>query len=60
MLMMPVIKFRNLALSIYERYKELFGLKAELGEDSYYGKEIIEIVEMVKEQYGENSSITLT
>lgn len=46
-------QIRNLALSIYERYKELFGLKAELGEDSYYGKEIIEIAEMVKEQYGE-------
>lgn len=44
-------QIRNLALSIYERYKELFGLKAELGEDSYYGKEIIQIAQMVKDQY---------
>lgn len=46
-------QIRNLALSIYERYKELYGLKAELGEDSYYGKEIIAIAQMVKNQYGD-------
>ena len=33
----------NLAHSIYERYKELFGLKCELKDGYYHGLEIIEI-----------------
>ncbi len=40
----------NLTKSIYERYKELFGLKILLEEDYYHGKEIIEIAEMIKHE----------
>ncbi len=43
-------QIRNLAISIYERYKELFGHKANLGEDGYYGKEIIQIAKMIKNE----------
>jgi arginyl-tRNA synthetase len=43
----------NLALSIYERYKELFGLPCELGPDGYYGLEIIEIAKLIKEEKGD-------
>jgi len=43
----------NLAVSIYERYKELFGLPCQLGEDSYHGPEIIEIAKKIKEEYGD-------
>lgn len=43
----------NLAVSIYERYKELFGLPCQLGEDSYHGLEIIEIAKKIKEEYGD-------
>ncbi len=45
-------QINNLAASIYERYKELFGLPCELGEDSYNGKEIIEIAEQIKTLHG--------
>lgn len=41
-------QIHNLTLSIYERYKELFGLEANLGDDSYHGKEIITIATMIK------------
>lgn len=43
----------NMALSIYERYKELFGLPIEMKDDYYYGKEIINIAEMLKEEYND-------
>lgn len=43
----------NLANSIYERYKELFGLEFKLGDDSYHGKEIIEIAKMIKDETGD-------
>ena len=43
----------NMALSIYERYKELFGLPIEMKDDYYHGKEIITIAEMLKEECGE-------
>ena len=43
-------QIKNLAISIYERYKELFGHKANLGEDGYYGKEIIQIAKMIKNE----------
>lgn len=46
-------QIHNLTLSIYERYKELFGLQAVLGDDSYHGKEIITIAEEIKEKYGD-------
>lgn len=43
----------NLAESIYQRYRELFGLECKLTDDSYHGKEIIEIAEMIKNEKGD-------
>ena len=43
----------NLAHSIYERYRELFGLKCELKDDYYHGPEIIEIAKMIKAKVGD-------
>ena len=43
----------NMGLSVYERYKELFGLPIEFKEDYYHGKEIITIAEMIKSEYGD-------
>ena len=43
----------NMALSVYERYKELFGLSIDMKDDYYHGKEIITIAEMLKEEYGD-------
>lgn len=43
----------NMALSVYERYKELFGLPFELKDDYYHGKEIITIAEMLKNEYND-------
>ena len=43
----------NMALSIYERYKELFGLEIEMKDDYYHGKEIITIAELLKEEFGD-------
>lgn len=47
-------QIHNLTLSIYERYKELFGLEFSLGEDGYYGKEIIEIAKRIKAEYNDS------
>ena len=41
----------NMALSVYERYKELYGEEAVMKDDYYHGKEIIEIANMIKEEY---------
>ena len=46
-------QIKNLALSLTERYKELFGLEFHLGDDQYHGKEIIEIAHEIKNQYGD-------
>lgn len=46
-------QIKNMALSVYERYKELFGLEAHMGEDYYLGKEIIDIAKIVKEEFGD-------
>lgn len=46
-------QIHNLALSIYERYKELFGLDCNLGDDSYHGKEIIEIAKLIKNEHND-------
>ena len=46
-------QIHNLALSIYERYKELFGLECNLGDDSYHGKEIIEIASLIKDNHND-------
>lgn len=43
----------NMARSVYERYKELFGLECILGDDHYHGKEIITIAEKIKNEYGD-------
>lgn len=44
-------QIQNLGHSIFERYKELFGLPCNLGDDGYYGKEIITIAQMIKDEY---------
>lgn len=46
-------QIQNLGHSIFERYKELHGLECKLGEDGYYGKEIITIAQMIKDEYGD-------
>lgn len=46
-------QIRNLALSIYMRYRELLGDKVTLPEDGYFGKDIIEIAKEVQQQYGD-------
>ena len=43
----------NMALSVYERYKELYGLPIDFKEDYYHGKEIITIAEMIKNEFGD-------
>lgn len=43
-------QIKNLAHSIFERYKELFGLDCDLGDDDYHGKEIITIANMIKDE----------
>ncbi len=47
-------QIQNLGHSIFERYKELHGLDCKLGEDGYYGKEIITIAQMIKDEYGDS------
>ena len=46
-------QINNLVISIYERYKELFGLDFNLGDDCYHGKEIITIAEAIKKEKGD-------
>ncbi|MBR2891684.1 MAG: arginine--tRNA ligase [Bacilli bacterium] len=41
----------NMALSVYERYKELHGMPFELKDDYYHGKEIITIAQLLKDEY---------
>lgn len=43
----------NMALSVYERYKELFGLPIEMKDDYYHGKEIITVASSIKDEYGD-------
>lgn len=43
----------NMALSVYERYKELFGLQAEMKDDYYHGKEIITVAKDLKNEYND-------
>ena len=45
----------NLALSIQARYKELFGIEAEIPEDGYAGHDIVEIAESIKEEIGDEA-----
>ncbi len=46
-------QINNLAESIYQRYRELFGLECKLTDDSYHGKEIIEIAKMIEDEKGD-------
>lgn len=43
----------NMALSVYERYKELYGMPIEMKDDYYHGKEIIKVAEEIKAEYGD-------
>ena len=43
----------NLALSLYARYLQAFGIEKELPEDGYHGKDIIEIAEKIKDEVGD-------
>lgn len=44
----------NMAYSVYERYKELYGMKAEMKDDYYHGKEIIEVAKEIKHEFGDS------
>lgn len=43
----------NLALSLYARYREAFGLDFELPEDGYQGQDIKDIAVKIKEEVGD-------
>ena len=43
----------NLALSLYARYQQVFGIDAALPEDGYHGKDIIDIANKIKEDEGD-------
>ena len=45
----------NLALSIQARYKELFGIPAEIPEDGYAGHDIVEIAQTIKDEIGDEA-----
>ena len=45
----------NMAKSIKERYKELCGLEANMGEDFYYGNEIIDVAKLIYEENKDRS-----
>ena len=45
----------NLALSIQARYKEQFGIEAEIPEDGYAGYDIVEIAERIKNEIGDEA-----
>ena len=46
-------QINNLVRSIYERYKELFGLDCNLDDDCYHGKEIIDVAKDIKNEKGD-------
>ncbi len=43
----------NLALSLYARYLQALGMEKDLPEDGYYGKDIIDIAQKIKEEFGD-------
>ena len=43
----------NMALSVYERYKELYGMPIEMKDDYYHGKEIITVAKDIQSEYGD-------
>jgi arginyl-tRNA synthetase len=50
-------QIKNLALSIFARYRELVGDKVTLPEDGYFGKDIIEIAKEVRIQIGDHVKV---
>lgn len=46
-------QINNLAYSLIARYKQAFGLEAELPEDGYYGKDVVNIANAIKEEQGD-------
>ena len=44
----------NLVLSLIERYKQVHGLPFELPEDGYHSEDLLEIVEIINNQYGKD------
>ena len=46
-------QINNLGMSLKERYKEACGLDCNMPEDGYYGAEIIDLANKVKEKYGD-------
>ncbi len=44
---------RHLGLSLWGRYKELYGRPLVLGDDDYHGVDLIDIAEKVKEEVGD-------
>ncbi|MDQ0162648.1 arginine--tRNA ligase [Aeribacillus alveayuensis] len=46
-------QIHNLALSVEARYLEALGQEAEMPEDGYYGEDIIEIGNKLREEYGD-------
>ncbi len=43
----------NMAYSVYERYKELYGMPIEMKDDYYHGKEIITVANNIKDEFGD-------
>ena len=46
-------QINNLGLSLLARYKELYGIPAELPEDGYYGEDVIRIAKQLKDENGD-------
>ena len=46
-------QINNLAASLFARYLQAFGKEAELPSDGYHGKDIIDIAEKMKEEFGD-------
>lgn len=46
-------QINNLAASLFARYLQAFGKEVDLPADGYHGKDIIDIAEKVKEEYGD-------
>ena len=44
-------QINNLGISILERYKGLCGLKENMPQDGYYGKEIVDIAQTIKNEF---------
>ena len=47
------VQIKNLGISVYERYKELYGNSINLPEDGYHGPDIIETAKEIQKEYGD-------